>query len=695
MVSTAEALAAPAVRGPVTTAQRAAMARGDVDAVSGLVAERPHDPATWVALGLSEMRAGRIAEATGHFEHAVRLRRNHVPHLLGLAECYRKGGRLDEAADTFRRALDLEPGRVEARIALGQTEIARGREAEGKALVQSGMQQALKAKKTRAARPLVSKVAGLAAVPGWLIRREGPLAAARCVAAAAALQRRGDVAGAIIACQEATECDPANIPALILLGRLYAAREQHQSAADALMRARALGADELPVLVDSAMALRRAKRWNEAQETADLILGRDDGNVDALVVRGWTWFERGEMDRARDDFARAAERAPDNAQACYGLARVAQAEGDRDATAAWLDRTVAADPSMAIAYYSKSRIGRLAAAGEHVAALERLAGNPALGSRARSFAHFALANVREKQDDMAAAFAHYRDANALRDVIFDPAEWSGFVDRVSSVHDRALIERLQAGGSDSETPVFIIGMPRSGTSLVEQILASHPGVHGAGELETARRIVDRAAAEADPDRPYPEGVAAFDGTRIASMAAAYLDDIRARGGDAARITDKMPHNFVIAGLVAAMFPRGRIIHCRRDPMDTCWSIYRLEFAGDHNYAYDLENLGHYYAGYRRLMAHWRSVLPQPMLEVDYEAIVDDQEGTSRRLVEFCGLDWDDSCLAFHENARTVRTNSLNQVRRPIYRSSVGGWRRCERELAPLVAALREGGVEVD
>jgi hypothetical protein len=235
--------------------------------------------------------------------------------------------------------------------------------------------------------------------------------------------------------------------------------------------------------------------------------------------------------------------------------------------------------------------------------------------------------------------------------------------------------------------VFIVGMPRSGTSLVEQILASHPNVFGAGELRDLQRLAEELPARVGAKEAYPACLVRLDGSAACALADEYLERIGRRSGAALRVTDKMPLNFLHLGLIAALFPRARIVHCIRDPLDVCVSCYCQDFQGGPNFLWDLTDLGKFHGEYERLMAHWGSVLPLPILEVVYEELVDNLEAVSRRLISFCGLDWDDRCLAYHQNARAVRTASLVQVRQPVYKSSVGRWRHYAPHLRPLLEAL--------
>jgi hypothetical protein len=244
----------------------------------------------------------------------------------------------------------------------------------------------------------------------------------------------------------------------------------------------------------------------------------------------------------------------------------------------------------------------------------------------------------------------------------------------------------QPATSDSELPVFIIGMPRAGSTLVEQILASHSKVVGAGELTDIEQMVPEMGRMLERCGRYPAGARHLTQTQLRGLADRYLHTLAQIGGPAQRVVDKMPENFLYLGTIAAMFPRARIIHCRRNPFDVCLSCYFQNFNRIH-FSWSLEDLGHYHREYERLMAHWRRVLPLQMLEVRYEDLIVRQQEVSREIVAFCGLEWEDSCLAFHANPRPVRTASALQVRRPIYARSMERWKKYAAHLEPLRRAL--------
>jgi hypothetical protein len=300
----------------------------------------------------------------------------------------------------------------------------------------------------------------------------------------------------------------------------------------------------------------------------------------------------------------------------------------------------------------------------------------------------------EDAGDYRRAFEEYRKGNGLKrsKTNYDEAAAEATFRHLSASFDSALFEKRNSSGHPSQAPVFIIGMPRSGTSLAEQVLASHPEVYGAGELDTIGVIVRAAltqSASAD--------LAAFLTREVLwNMAAQYLASLPSSASRKRRSVNKLPGNFLYAGVIHLMFPNATIIHITRNPLDTCVSCYATLFDQGHSYSYELSELGRYYKGYSALMAHWRSAMPAGrILDVSYEEMIGDFDGQARRMVAHCGLAWHDRCLEFHRTKRPVYTASLGQVRQPLYSTSVGRASRFAGMLEPLVSALKPPAVQPD
>ena len=290
------------------------------------------------------------------------------------------------------------------------------------------------------------------------------------------------------------------------------------------------------------------------------------------------------------------------------------------------------------------------------------------------------------------AFEHLLQGNALkrREVDYNEAAHQRTFQAIAEAVRRQPARSLCAARAiPRRLPIFIVGMPRSGSTLVEQILASHPQVHAAGELKNLDRVVQRRVRRGTAGRfLFRRASAALDADGLRRLGQAYLASLPPLADGKTRITDKAPSNFFHVGLIRLILPNARIIHTMRDPVDTCVSCFSRLFTHGQAFSYDLAELGRYYRWYHELMDHWRSVLPAgAMLDVSYEDVVDNLEEQARRLIDYCGLPWDDRCLSFHETSRPIATASNVQVRQPLYRSSLARWRRYEAYLEPLLAEL--------
>jgi len=306
---------------------------------------------------------------------------------------------------------------------------------------------------------------------------------------------------------------------------------------------------------------------------------------------------------------------------------------------------------------------------------------------------FAWGQALDARGDYAGAADQLRDANRLGSSLargdrrFQPELLERFADDTIRAFDPAFFARTAGAGLDTRRPVFIVGLPRSGTTLIEQILASHPAVHGAGELALAQQMYDSLPTSLKTDVTPIECVAKLDAAMVRQLASAYFNRLRSLTGDRAeRVVDKMPENYKHLGLLSALFPNATIIHCRRDLRDVALSCWMTDFQSV-LWAHDPAHIAAAFRVYQRLMDHWRTALPATIHEVNYEETVSDLEGVARRLLAALGLDWDPACLEFHRTPRAIRTGSLHQVRQPLYRQSVGRWKQYHNELADLFAAL--------
>jgi tetratricopeptide (TPR) repeat protein len=600
---------------------------------------RPDDAVAHANLGAALVDLGKPVEALAAGGEALRLwsAGGRVPPPAAAAACHntlgnahRAAGRPQEAVAHYREAVRLQPDYALAHFNLGFTLVEQGRPAEAVGPCREVLRlypDHAEAHNTLAAALVELSQLEPAAAHAREALRLRPDYAAACNNLGRAVQDQGRPEEAIAQYREALRLQPAFAVARNNLGT----------------------------------ALMELQRLPEAVACFEECLRRNPEHADALTNLGAARLEQGRLDEALAHSREALRLNPDAPMACASLLGLA-AQGHQPLSDAELERARALLAS-----------GRLAPQG--AVAL-----------------HFALGGLLDRQGAYDEAFDHYRQANELqldvwrtRGRAFDPDARRALVEGIRAAFTAAFFERVRSFGPDGELPVFIVGMPRSGTTLVEQILSSHPGVFGAGELRDVSKIAARLQ-EALAPAGYPACVERLDRDTARALAEEHLRRLDELGGSAARVIDKMPENYLHLGLIAALFPRARVVHCRRDPVDVCLSCYFQNFQ-DVPYSSRLEDLGLCHRLYERLMAHWRDVLPLPVYEVRYEDLVANQEAISRELVAFCGLDWDDRCLAFHENRRAVRTASRLQVRRPIYSSSVRRWKHYEAHLQPLLAAL--------
>jgi tetratricopeptide (TPR) repeat protein len=407
---------------------------------------------------------------------------------------------------------------------------------------------------------------------------------------------------------------------------------------------------------------------------------------------GRAFTQHSRESEAEASFRRALEIKPDYPDAIFNLGGCLMDQGrlgEAETSYRELQKTKSGfiEGSFAIAQLRKVKAGDENLAGLIAVDEAVRCGATSLADKEAIFLHFALGKSYDDLGDHTKAFPHFIEGSRLKRAAldYDPGATTRHFDSIMSNFDASTISRLRDGGDPSHLPIFVLGMPRSGTTLTEQIIASHPEVHGAGELPDMMAIAQRSIAAAN----FPDNVRQLDQAKLAAWGAEYVAGLRRRAPDARCITDKMPANFQAIGLIHLMLPNAKIIHVNRNPVDTCLSCFTTLFKeGSLEYTYDLAELGRYYADYVRLMGHWRNVLPEgAFLDIQYEDIVADQEGQARRITEYCGLEWDEACLDFYKSQRVVRTASVTQVRQPIYKSSVERWRHYEKFLEPLLDAL--------
>jgi len=499
------------------------------------------------------------------------------------------------------------------------------------------------------------------------------------------LAEQGEFDRAAEHAKRAIELNPRLADAYINLAGVETARQRFYEALRWLDALLMFSPRHSTALAARALALKKLDRLEEALDAANNALAAGPDNAEAQNAQGLVLQAMGKFDAAIAAYDRAASLPGTVAeQALINRAILFMEKGDSKAAEAAFNSAVQKFPNSASAWFNRADLKKFAPGDVEIAAMQALlAKGDEISKGDTMLLQFALGKAFLDTGDSDRAFAHLNAGSRMKraQISYDSASTSQWMRAIAAVFSADFLARHAGEGAASSMPVFVLGMPRSGTTLVEQILASHPAIYGAGELSFMQNIVNELGN-------FPASAASLGPASLQTFGEKYLAQIAKLGGGCARVVDKMPINFAYAGLIRLLLPGAKIIHSRRDPVDTCLSCYSKLFTAEQSFSYDLAELGQFHLDYQQLTAHWRNVLPaENFLEVDYEAVVEDLEAQARRMLDFLGLPWDPACLSFHETKRPVRTASVNQVRQKLYKTSSGRWRQHQANLGPLLAAL--------
>ncbi len=584
----------------------------------------PSHPEALHSLGVIGLQVGRFEDAVTLIGKAVRLQPSNHDALLNLGNGLQALGRHDEAIKSYQQALALQPRSSAIHANLGNVLSAIG----------------------ELDRAIESYEAAL--------HHEAGLTEARHNLADALLARaQPDEALRHILID--ANADPGAIEIQVSMGNILQELGRHDDAI-------------------ACFVAVLARRPNSAPVHCNL------GNVLKDV---------GRLPEATNHYESAIELDPNFSEAHYCLGRMRQYLGDNGAASTEFRKAMSLDRYCTKAWRAITELARQSLTDAEIKTMNAALESEDYSTEQRLHLEFALGKSYEDIDQHVIASEHYQRGNRLcrNRIAYSFEDDQSVFEHVKSTFNTEFFDRWANVGTADETPVFIVGMPRCGSTLVEQILASHPSVYGGGELPLLPQAIARRFPLTD-GLDYTAALTAASSEDLDFVAESYLATQRQLAPGALRITDKLLINFLNVGLIRVLFPDARIVHCVRDPRDTCFSIYKRMFgARGHHYAYDLEELGRYYNEYAQLMEHWDRVLPGQIHQVRYEYLVAEQESTTRELLEFCGLSWDPACLEFHRTVRPVVTHSASQVRQPIFRGSIGAWRHYETLLAPLLRLL--------
>lgn len=624
-----------------------------------ILAKEPEQADALHLLGLAAHQQGRNADAESLIQRAIREDADRAYFHNNLGEVRRASGNPAGAESCYREALRLDPRYAQAYNNLGLALHDLGRLKESEAAFRSALE----------IEPDSGEVHNNLGI---------------------AQQSLGRLDEAEASFRKSLDIHPAHAEACNNLGAVLRLKRQFEKAAGVLEEAVRLHPNLMRAHYNLAAVRIELGDPDAAESAARRAVELGPAEADCHTTLGQVLRRRGDLAGAEASFRQALELNPRHPTALNDLGVLLLVGGAFEEAASYLRRAIDADPDLAMAYENLARTRKFSDQDlDDIELLEAQLKCETLDTAARTHIHFALGKVRDDLGQYDEAFRHFAEANALkRDGLhFSIDDQKQFVDDTIDTFDAEFISRLGPMSDPTEVPVFIIGMLRSGTTLVEQILASHPDVHGAGEVEYFRDLSAALPDRLQDTRRYPLCLEAMHTDLAREITDQYLALLQRKAPDALRVCDKMPLNFEHLGLIAGLFPNARIIHCRRNPLDVCVSIFAQHFPRDVPFAYELGDIAGYYREYERLMAHWRKLMPGRIFEVEYEELVAKTDSISRELVGHCGLKWDDRCLRFYETERNVGTASHWQVRQPVYRDSVARWKRYESDLEPLFSVF--------
>jgi tetratricopeptide (TPR) repeat protein len=629
-----------------------------------LVDRHPAHAASWQALGSALRSQGRVAEAVEAQRHAVTLAPWDAAGHYVLGDSLMALRQPALAAESFHCARTIKPDYVDAHFKLGNA-----------LAVQNRYNEAIEAyERVVALRPDFSEAhANL----GFT------------------LMSAGHYANAESHLYQALRAFPDSAPINNAMGVVFYGQARMTEAANSFRRVVALMPDDAEAHANLGNALRELGAYPEADASYRRSIALNGKFARVYFDLGALLYTQERYTEAEQSFRHALELKADYVEACNNLGRSIRRQGRLEEAREYFEKAIAIDPESVEAYFNLASLRRFEPGQAEPERMEKLVSKlPALTENARIRYWFALGKMREDIGRYDDAFAAYAQGGLLKYAQLAPNETSriALIDNVRTVFNKAFFSSRPIPVSSGRSPIFIVGMPRSGTSLIEQILSTHPDIYGAGELHDLENIVFSIATEAGlPSERYPEIAASMSEDAFQRLSHAYTDKVWKLAPNATRITDKMMSNFAHIGMIRQMFPHAKIIHAMRDPMDSCFSCYATLFAKKNlDFSYELGSLGRYYVRYIRLMQHWHQVLPPgSILDLRYEDMVTDTEGQARRLLDYLELPWDPRCLDFHRNTRVVKTASAAQVRRPVYKSSVARWKHFEVHLAPLLDIVKD------
>ncbi len=567
-------------------------------------------------------------------------------------------GDLPAAADAFQRTLKLDPKRQRARLKLGQVFMYMGRVEEADELKGEFMK----------------------------LSQDN-----QDIAEAAKLEKEEKFAEAEQIYRQILTRHPDNVSAMRLWARLGVQQERYADAEPLLQQAVKVAPDFIPAWADLCSVQFKQEKFDDGIRNAKRLIKLQPRAPDGHIWLAVASASAGHHQDSVESYDKALEIAPNHVGALCGKGNACRNFGDQDGAIAAFRRSIKADPLHAEAYWSLANMKTFRFEDSEVDDMLALVGDERIPPEGQVQLNNALGLEFGGRKEYDRSFEFIERGNVLQreQEFYDRVDNEERIDLAIEVFAQQFLENHTGHGDPEPAPIFIVGLPRSGSTLLEQILSSHSRVDGTHELPDLGLTIrsNRKLADPSPSARYPISLTKLDADEYRGLGSEYIERTRRHRGDRPFFTDKNPNNFLHVGLLHLILPNAKIINARRHPLDSCFGSYKQLFAQGQSFTYDLVELGEYYLQYQRLMNHWHEVLPGKVLDVHYEDVVADLEGQVRRILEYCQLEWEESCLRYYETSRSVKTASSEQVRRPIYSSAVHTWRHYESHLGPLIEVL--------
>jgi tetratricopeptide (TPR) repeat protein len=625
------------------------------DLCQDALAQEPRDDKIRVLLGTVLVRQNKFAEAEKELRQVV-ARHPQIPKAQReLANALIAQGKGDEAIGCYKRVIELTPDNPAAHrdLAMAYKTLGRREEAE-KALDES-----------------------FELDPE---RRELVMAAQH--------QQDGEFGKAEAICRNILRRDPRNVNATRMLGTLARDLGKPRLAARMFRNAVNLAPDFFGARMDLAKALIEIEELDDCEGVLQEAIRQKPELPHPYSLLGNLYTKQGRFEEAVEVYKVALDKQPNHGPSLAAMGHALKTIGRQEESIDTYRDCITRHPEFGEAYWALANLKTFRFSEDEVATMEKYVDDEKLPDETRVNFNYSLGKSYEDQGDYDQAFARYDKGNQLRrpHENYDPVQTEMVHDQIIETITPEFLEANREHGCPAPDPIFIVGLPRSGSTLIEQILASHSHVDGTLELPDLPRIIKAINEQRPQGEGYPQALRHY-GPELAKLGEQYLEWTERHRKGAPRFTDKMPNNFASIGLIAAILPNAKVVNARRHPLDSCMGCYKQLFYKGQSFTYDLVELGEYYLEYQRMMDYWHDLVPHMVLDVQYEEMVSDQENQTRRLVEHCDLPWEDGVLRFYETDRAVITASSEQVRQPIYSRSVNSWRRFEKHLEPLIEVL--------